>query len=272
MALETTAETLAWYESQERVLTPSFLEKIPWKEVKDHPIDPSFVPVILYFRDVEVFTQIYYRELMKTETAKDPAVRQFMERWATEEPVHGELLNRFLEEAGFPAVEDWKNVAFSKISPEYYRRGRFQAQAMTVLRSHASAIHMTFGAISEQSTLIGYQRLWELAKHPVLEFIARAIAREEARHALFYWNVARLKLLNSRFRQKLTRFIVQHFWEPVGKGEKPAEDTNVVVRALFAGEEGVKVIDQLINKRVAMLPGFGGITKVTDYLSAIALG
>ena len=94
---------------------------------------------------------------------------------------------------------------------------------------HFTGVHMTWGAINELSTLTGYQRLWTLAKHPVLDHILKHIAREEATHSFFYWSVARIKLMRSSFRQQLARFIINTFWSPVGENKKTPAESNVVI-------------------------------------------
>ena len=108
---ETDKEVLDWYEQQPRALTKEFIDSVPWRDVSNHPLNPAFVPVLIYMRDVEYFTDIYYRELMRTPTGKDPIIKKFMDRWSVEENQHGELLNRFLNEAGIPTSEKWQAEA-----------------------------------------------------------------------------------------------------------------------------------------------------------------
>jgi hypothetical protein len=126
---------------------------------------------------------------------------------------------------------------------------------------------MTWGAVNELSTLNGYQRLAELARHPVLKYLLDAISREEARHALFYWSIARIKLVKSKLAQELTRFIITHVWSPVGQGTKPKRDADYVIATLFGDERGVRVFDRAVNKRVASLPGLQNLTAITDRIT-----
>ncbi len=95
MTFETNRDVLQWYEKQPRTLTKDFIENIAWGDVKDYPLDEKFIPILLYMRDVEALTDMYYDELRRTPTGKDPIISKFMERWSTEEQTHGELLNRF---------------------------------------------------------------------------------------------------------------------------------------------------------------------------------
>jgi hypothetical protein len=267
MVFDTVEGALEWFTKDERVLTPDFVANIPWDKVKDTPLDPSFVPVITYMRDIESFTEQYYKELLASPTAKDPHIRAFMDRWVTEEPLHGALLNRFMEEAGVQAAKGWDKDILRHIPLTYRINDKLIAMATRGFGKHFSAVHMAWGATNEQSTLIGYTRLWQKAKHPVLEHILRAICREEAKHAAFYWNVARLRMLNSPFRQKLSRFVMEHFWSPVGEGARPKADADMVTRALFSGTEGLAAAKTLINERISQLPGFTGFTRVHERFS-----
>jgi len=59
---ETDKEVLDWYERQPRALTKEFVDSIPWRDVRNYELNPDFVPVLVYMRDVEYFTEIYYRD------------------------------------------------------------------------------------------------------------------------------------------------------------------------------------------------------------------
>ena len=101
MSFETKKEVLDWYEKQPRMLTDEFVGNIAWHDVKKYELDERLIPVLFYMRDVESLTDVYYREMLRTPTGKDPVIGKFMERWGVEELAHGELLNRFLSEVGF---------------------------------------------------------------------------------------------------------------------------------------------------------------------------
>ncbi|OGL63155.1 hypothetical protein A3C09_02705 [Candidatus Uhrbacteria bacterium RIFCSPHIGHO2_02_FULL_47_44] len=271
MLFATAKDALNWYQSEDRVINKSFLDSVPWKDVTLHEIDKKFLPVLLYMRDIETMTEVYFEELMKSPTGKDPVIREFMERWVTEEPVHGELLNRFMEEAGFNPDADWKAKGFALIPVSYTKRSKLNQLIAMPFGKRFAAVHMTWGAINEYSTLTGYRRLWELADHPVLTYLLKAIAREEARHSLFYWSVARIHLAESRFSQVLSRNIIDRFWTPVGQGIKTEADSNLVIRTLFAGEGGVDTMKKFVNDRVAQLPGFENLTRVTDRITQASM-
>jgi hypothetical protein len=84
MAFETKKEVLDWYEKQPGTLTKEFIECIAWKDVGNYPLNEKLVPVLLYMRDVEALTDMYYEELRRTPTGREPIISKFMERWSGE--------------------------------------------------------------------------------------------------------------------------------------------------------------------------------------------
>lgn len=57
-------------------------------------------------------------------------------------------------------------------------------------------------------------------QNPILAEIVRRLAKDERRHFSFYYSKAQLEL-RSRNAQRLTNFVIRHFWLPVGGGVKP---------------------------------------------------
>ncbi len=266
---ETERDVLAWYETQPRALTKEFLDNLKWKDIKNYELNPAFIPVLIYMRDVESFTQVYYEELLRTPTGKDPVIRRFMDRWSEEENQHGELLNRFLHEAGVETTEKWEAEARKSIPFLYTFNSRIICAITNLFGKHFSGTHMAWGAINEMTTLQGYRRLWTLAQHPVLEQLLRAVAQEEALHSRFYWSIAQLKLEDSTFSQRIARQVIDRFWAPVGSGAKPTTDVNYIIATLFKGDEGIEFFDRTVNKRVEQLPGFDGSKTTTERVANI---
>jgi hypothetical protein len=270
MAFETKQEVLNWYEKQQRALTPEFIADIPWNTVKNHSLDPRFVPVLLYMRDVESLTDMYYSELRRTPTGRDPVIGKFMERWSVEEQTHGDLLNRFLNEAGFATDEKWQANVRKSVSGVYKLNSYMITTLTNLIGRKFTATHMTFGAIHEMSTTQGYRRLIELADHPVLTHILNGIIREESAHTQFYKNVARIELRNSEFARKTARFVVEHFWQPVGQGAKPRKEAEYTIATLFGGKDGIEWAEKTVSARMRQLPGFADLTKITETVSRIS--
>ncbi|HXD33002.1 MAG TPA: ferritin-like domain-containing protein [Pyrinomonadaceae bacterium] len=266
---ETEKDVLDWYERQPRAITKDFVDSVPWNEIKDCPLKPAFIPVLLYMRDVEYFTDIYYKELLRTPTGRDVVIRKFMDRWSVEELQHAELLNRFLAEAGISTSEKWKTEALSKI-PWHYTAGSYVADYTAhAFGQYFHGAHMVWGAINEITTLQGYRRLAELAEHPVLSKLLVGIMQEESIHANFYWSIARLKLAKAKFSRRVARFVIDKFWSPVGQGPKSARETNYVMATLFRGTAGLEVFNKTITNRIERLPGFDDLKSVTNRVAPI---
>jgi hypothetical protein len=266
---ESDKEVLDWYERQPRALSKEFVNSIRWNEIKNHPVNPAFVPVLVYMRDIEYFTDMYYQELRRTPTGKDPVIRKFMDRWSVEELHHANLLNRFIEEAGIPTERNWQVEATRKI-PRVYLIGSYLIDHATrPFGRYFHGAHMVWGAINEMTAMNAYRRLAELAGHPVLKQLLIGIVQEESIHSSFYWNVARVKLREARFSRKLARFVVGKFWTPVGQGAKPETEANYVMATLFPGKEGLDLFDKKIGSRIARLPGFLGFKGLTERVAPI---
>jgi len=271
MTFETTGDVLNWYEKQPRTLTKEFIGNINWKDVKNYPLNEKFIPVLFYMRDVETLTDVYYEELRRTPTGRDPIISKFMERWSVEEQTHGELLNRFLNEAGIETDDKWQEKVRNQVSTIYTVNNYLISALTNLIGKKFTATHMTFGAIHEMSTTQGYRRLSKLANHPVLTQILNGIIREEAAHTQFYASVARIELGKSDFTQKMARFLVKNFWTPVGQGSKPKKQTEYTIATLFGDKEGVEWFDRSVSQRVQAFPGFAELNKLSEKIKQIAL-
>lgn len=269
---ETDKEVLDWYERQPRALSKEYVNNIKWNEIKNHQLNPAFVPVLIYMRDIEYFTDMYYQELRRTPTGKDPIIRKFMDRWSIEELHHGNLLNRFLEEAGVPTGKNWQVEADRNI-PRLYKIGSYLVDyGARPFGKYFHGAHMVWGAINEITAMNAYRRLSDLAGHPVLKQLLIGIVQEESIHGSFYWNVARVKLNESQFSKMLAKFIIGKFWSPVGQGAKPKGETNYVMATLFPGKEGLQLFDEKIGSRIERLPGFGGFKGLTERIAPVVQG
>ncbi|MFO1462426.1 MAG: acyl-ACP desaturase [bacterium] len=267
--LETPQDILNEYERRPRALSREFLSKLAWDQVKAHPLDPKFLPILTYMRDVERLTEVYFEELRRTPTGKEPAIQKFMERWNEEEAQHGELLNRFLAEAGYPDQTDWYERAKARIPRRYRIATRINTALTNLFGRYFSPTHMVWGAINELTTLQGYRRLSELAAHPVLTQLLRGIMQEESVHVFFYFNVARLGLRRSAFARGLARQVIRRFWGPVGSGIKSTEETQALVLGLFGDAEGQQDLRQHVEARLEQLPGLAGVNPVTQKINEL---
>lgn len=261
---ESDIEVLQWYEKQPRALSREFVSNIRWNEIKNYELNTAFVPVLTYMRDVEYLTDMYYNELLRTPTGRDPVIRKFMDRWSIEELHHGNLLNRFLEEAGFGPSKNWQDEANRSV-PRSYRIGSYLIDHATrPFGKHFHGAHMVWGAINEITAMQSYRQLGELSRHPILKELLSGLIQEESIHASFYWNVARVKLAETKFSRDLARFIIGRFWAPVGQGALTQKQTTYVMATLFHGQHGLELFKEKIGKRIQRLPGFAGFNGLAE--------
>ncbi len=267
--LTTPEEILQQYETRPRALTPEFVKAIPWDQIRRFPLKPEVVPVLLYMRNVEKLTEVYFEELRRTPTGKEWYVKQFMERWNAEEAQHGELLNRFLEAAGVAEDPQWYRSVRREIPFKYTLMNYLNTTLANLFGSNFSAVHMLWGAINEMTTLQGYRQLIRIAEHPVLEELLKGIMQEESIHIHFYFNVGLLKVSESKFSRRLARWLIERYWEPVGSGIRPKDETDTVICTLFSDAAGMESVEKHINRRFGGIPGFQGFEKVSRRIREI---
>jgi len=230
------------------------LAAIDWDEVPRFPLPLDAVRTLRYMQDIESHTIIYLRSLLATRAIDDPEVATFLACWLHEETFHGIALSRFLESAGHP------------VPPRATPRG--QEPALKRLEAAATAwlsrvwpdfcaVHMTWGAINELTTLTGYRRLAAVAGHPVLSDLLERIMRDESRHFFFYYRQAEIRLARPRVA-RVARLLVDRFWAPVGSGVQPRDELIFLGRYLFDGPEGRAAIRK-VDDTIRRLPGFATV-------------
>src|SRR5262245_44453184 len=226
---------------------------IDWDAVPHHPLPPAALRTLLYMQDIESHTVIYLRELLSTRAVDDPQMAGFFATWFYEETAHARALGRFLAAAGHAVTP----------RPRSTRRLGEWIEAVGISCLAAAwrdfiAVHMTWGAINELSTLTGYRRLAQLARHPVLSDLLALIMRDESRHFHFYFEQAERRLAASATTRRLTRTLVTRFWNPVGVGVQPDSEGRFLASYLFDGPEG-RAAAQTIDRTIRRLPGFEGV-------------
>ncbi len=239
------------------------LTGIAWDDVPRHPLPAEAVRTLRYMQDIETHTVIYLRELLATRAIDDPEVATFLACWFYEETFHGRALARFLAAAGHPTVE---RVRSRQTVAQWLEE---QGIAL-VARTWGSfvAVHMTWGAINELTTLTGYQRLSALAGHPVLSELLGRIMRDESRHFSFYYRQAERRLAEPG-AARIARFLVDHFWEPVGSGVQPAAETRFLARYLLSGADG-RAAARKVDATIRCLPGFGDVLLLEAWIARAA--
>jgi len=216
---------------------------------------------IAYMMDIESHTIVYLRDLLSTRVVRDNEVTAFLSSWAYEEFFHSLLLRRFLATQNV-AIDDQR---FADLRSRTSLADRVIRPAIAILSRmtrHFPAVHMTFGAINEISTLTGYQALiarTDLApersdsQRPLLTTILERIIKDERRHFAFYFNQARRRLRAPAAR-RLTAFLVRNFWTPVGVTVRGDPAMRRVCAYLFPGERGVEHLAR-VDRSIARLPG-----------------
>jgi hypothetical protein len=230
------------------------LTGIAWDDAPRHPLSPEAVRTLTYMQDIESHTIVYLRELLATRAIDDPEVSTFLACWLYEETFHGIALARFLDAAGHP------------VGPRERPRGdepllkRLEAAAVAALSRwwpDFCALHMTWGAINELTTLTGYRRLAKVAGHPILTELLERIILDESRHFFFYYRQAEMRLANPA-AARIARVLVDRFWGPVGSGERAHAEVRALALYLFADDEG-RIAARKVDDTIRRLPGFATV-------------
>jgi len=234
---------------------------VNWEAIADHPLPADAARALRYMQDVESHTIIYLRDLLSTHAVEDPTVAGFLATWFYEETAHGRALGRFLTTLGHP-------LGPSSSATRPWLSERIEALGIACLAAlwrDFPVVHMTWGAINELSTLTGYRRLTERAGHPVLDDLLTQIMRDESRHFGFYFEQAARRLAASGLARRLTRTLVDHFWDPVGAGVQPPSETRFLARYLFSGADG-RAAAHTVDRTIRRLPGFEDAQLLTAWI------
>ncbi|HMD05214.1 MAG TPA: hypothetical protein VKG68_08050 [Candidatus Binatus sp.] len=216
---------------------------------------------IAYMMDIESHTIVYLRDLLSTRVVRDNEVTAFLSCWAYEEFFHSLLLRRFLATQGV-AIDDQRFVDLRSKTSLADRIIRTGIALLSRATRHFPAVHMTFGAINEISTLTGYQALISRtdfthdrsdSQRPLLTRILERIIKDERRHYAFYFNQARRRLRAPAAR-RLTSLLVRNFWTPVGVTVRGDPSMRRVCAYLFPGDTGVERL-AAVDGSIARLPG-----------------
>jgi rubrerythrin len=257
------------------------LSSVDWGLIRRTPLPQAHARCLTYMMDIETHTAIFLRDLLATRAAFDPDVTAFLSCWAYEEVWHGEAFSRFLGEAGYKLGPDHEAVGADHAYPSRTERhGRIRravgrkgyvSHVGTLLGSAAFrdfvAIHMTWGAANELTTLSAYHRLIAKTEHPQLVQMLQAIIKDERRHFAFYRAQARLRLARSATARRITRWAMERLWAPVGTGVRPQSETDFVVTYLFGDADGREPLLDM-QATMAELPGLRGSRFFLDAVDA----
>lgn len=225
-----------------------------------YPLAEDEIRCLTYMMDVESHTIVYLRSILSTCAIEDPDTTAFLSCWAYEEFFHGRTIGQFLDACGIAfgrsrLAEVQAGTAFTEWLKD------MGASFVCQMSRHFHGAYLTYGAISELSTLEGYGVLASRTRNPILGELLHRLAKDERRHFSFYYNKAKIEL-QARNAQRLTTFIIKHFWLPVGGGVKPGAEVDWILKYMLQGAEGEKVARR-IDETIAKLPGLGWFNGLT---------
>ena len=240
------------------------IDDLDFDHFRAEPLHDDVLRCIAYMHDIEYQTVLYTRELLLTEAWKDPQLTGFLTLWNYEEFWHGDALGRVLDAHGCPA-RDPRLVEMRRFNKRYLTWSPVLFFAIGHLVRKFPAVHMVWGTINEWTANAAYNRLAQIADHPVLTELLGRIMRQEGRHAAFYLSWARDMLEDDRWAQRVTTWFLKTQWAPVGSGDVPKLETSFVTSYLFGGQDGAPFLDR-IESRIDALPGLGGLNLVRSAL------
>jgi rubrerythrin len=225
-----------------------------------YPISDEEIRALTYVTDIESHTIVYLRAILNTCAIEDPQTTAFLSCWAYEEFFHGHTLRQFLNAVGVP-ISATRIAEVQKATSLVEWVKELGSSVLCRFSSHFHAAYLTYGAISELSTLEGYGVLARKTRNPILAEIVRRLAKDERRHFSFYYNKARLQL-RSQNAQRLTSFIIRHFWLPVGGGVKPDSEVDWILSFILGDPQGGDIARR-IDETIGKLPGLAWFDRLS---------
>jgi rubrerythrin len=243
-------------------------DDLDWAEAARIGLSDDDLFTLTYFSDIESQTFRYLRTLMSMEVALQPEVSAFLTTWNYEEFFHGRALAHLLEVCGHPIAETRVADLSGLARINEWIEKIVGPIANFVFSKHFPAVYMSFGAVQEMTTLRGYESIMARTTNPILHTLCERIAKQERRHFAWYFNSAKARLENSPFAQKLTRFLLNLNWVPVGAGVKTDAEVARLFGILFPGSWGSDTCRE-IDQKLGTLPGLDGISLMRTYFKVV---
>lgn len=238
---------------------PLNLDGIDWQDVNSHPLPDDVLRILLYMQEVESHTIVFPRTIFTQRALDDEIIGTFLICWLYEEGVHGRALAKFLSCAGVPVQAN----STSRLTV-MDRVNRLSIALVANIWKDFLALHMTWAALHECTTMHAYKRLIQISDHPILNRLLTRIAADEARHFAFYMWQANIHLADPRVQRRV-RAIMNRLYVPVGTNHQPAEQARWVSGKLFGGEAG-RASANRVDSTIAKLPGFADARLLTRWL------
>jgi hypothetical protein len=228
------------------------ISDIDLSQAARYPISDDEVHALTYMCDIESHTIVYLRAILNTCAVEDAQTTSFLSCWAYEEFFHGHTIRQFLDAIGAP-VSSTRMLEVQKASSFTEWLKELGSSILCRFSRHFHGAYLTYGAISELSTLEGYGVMARRTQNPILAEIVRRLAKDERRHFSFYYNKAKLEL-HARNAQRLTNFVIRNFWLPVGGGVKSDSEVSWILSFILGDPEGEQIARN-IDSTIAKLPG-----------------
>jgi hypothetical protein len=240
------------------------VDDLDWEAAGRVGLSDDEVFALTYFSDIESQTFRYLGALLTMRPRWEPDAAAFLTTWNYEEFFHGRALARLLRVAGHPLASSRVGDISARARANERIERLLGPLAARLFARQFPAVHMTFGAIHELTTLRGYERLAATTANPVLRGLCQRIARQERRHFAWYFSQARTRLSHSRSAQRLTRAVLRLNWVPVGGGVKNDAEVLRLFGVLFPGPLGPAVCRE-IDAKIGALPGLEGLRLMRGY-------
>ena len=234
------------------------IDDLPWDQVPDSPLTEGETRFLQYMMNIEDHTIVYLRELLSTKVIEDAEVTAFLSCWAYEEYFHGAALERFLKAyVGPDAVVKDASYRLRQSSSVGRALKRMASPLISAATPDFAAVHMTWGAAQECTTLHAYEALARQSQHPVLKELMARIVKDERRHFAFYFNQAEGRLTQTPGMQRITRWAMERLWRPVGVGAMPESESDFAAWLLFRDAQGQADL-RSVEATMGALPGMAG--------------
>jgi rubrerythrin len=231
------------------------LSDLDFRDASRYPLSKEEIRCLTYMMDIEGHTIVYLKSILSTCAVRDPETTAFLSCWAYEEFFHSRALGQFLRAAGQPIAATRFADLQKRASVHEWIESNV-ASFICHFSRHFHGVYLTWGAISELTTLEGYEVLATRTLNPLLAELLRRLAKDERRHFAFYYNKAREQLQHPA-AQRLNRFVIKHFWLPVGGGVKPDGEVAWITKFILGDAAGSAVAAR-IDTTIAKLPGLEG--------------
>ena len=244
------------------------VDDLAWDQVTEFPLTEAEARFLQYMLNIEYHTIVYLKELLSTKAVEDGEVTAFLSCWAYEEFFHGEALTRFLGSyIGRENVQNSTPYRLQQSSRFARALKRVASPAVSAALPDFAAVHMTWGATQELTTLHAYESVARQTRHPVLKELMARIVKDERRHFAFYYNQAEKRLAATPSMARPTRWAMERLWRPVGVGTMAASESDFTSWYLFRDAQGQEDL-RTVQATMGRLPGMAGWNQLVQRTDA----